>query len=287
MELLILATEGGIPTSNPWSQLAVPLGIVIFVGAVYMLLRSNLGTRRGYLVMGSSLWAFGFLLALFWAFGAPGTPANTGPQNLPGQELDEYQPVWVPFAQDSTVATEDGSPYTAAADYPSGWGDVPGAFSNTAQTGVANITSFFGSTEAEFGFNILAGTEALAADPLYAEADNGRPMIAVTLVNTCQFVGDTTDLPPYCTDAGLEIGDPIPEGAVDENGDEVREEQTFFGFYDAGAPYFPSLLMIGIMLVLFLIHIVLLGRDELREKREAAAVADEEVQVEEKAPVGV
>src|SRR5688572_24478959 len=104
-DLLVLATEGGIPTSNPWSQLAVPLGVLIFVGSVYLLLRSNLGTRRGYLVMSTSLWGFGFLLSLFWAFGAPGTPANTGPQNLPGQELDAYQPVWFPFAADSNLAT--------------------------------------------------------------------------------------------------------------------------------------------------------------------------------------
>lgn len=280
-ELLILATEGGIPPSNPWSQLAMPVGILIFVGSVYLLLRSNLGTRRGYLVMSCCLWGFAFLLSLFWAFGAPGTPANTGPQNLPGQELDEYQPVWVPFAQDSTVATEEGSPYAAVADFPDGWGEVPAEFAETAELGVDNIQSFFASlVDLEDGyFNVLDGSEELASDPLYTEAENGRPMIATTLVNTCQPVdvegaeeGEVI-LPEYCE--GLEIGDPVPADAVDEDGDPARQEQTFFAFYDAGAPYFPSLLMAGTLGLLFAFHMLLLFRDESRERRERLAVVEE------------
>ncbi|MEE8600831.1 hypothetical protein [Euzebya tangerina] len=310
MELLILATEGGIPTSNPWSQLALPLGILIFVGSVYMLMRSNLGTRRGYLVMGASLWGFGFLLSLFWAFGAPGTPPNTGPQNLPGQELDEYQPVWVPFAQDAAVVTEEGSPYASAVNaYPDGWEDPPaelmpagdeedGPGTEGVEVGAQNIQSFFGSLadneEFDFGQNVLFGTEAQVGDPLYTVADNGRPMIAVTFGNTCELAvpadaeeGAEPVLPDVCQDAGLENGDLLPADAVDENGNSLRNEQTFFAFFDAGAPYFPSLLMVGIMGVLFALHMGLLARDETRERRETEETEAEEVEVEERATVGV
>lgn len=288
MDLIVLATEGGIPTSNPWSQLALPLGILIFVGSVYMLLRSNLGTRRGYLVMSTSLWGFTFLLSLFWAFGAPGTPPNTGPQNLPGQELDEYIPVWVPFAQDSLVVTEEGSPYSAVAAYPDGWGEVPADFAETAETGASNTTSFF-SGLADAGEepgtyrNLLFGTEAVVGTQ-YAEAANGRPMIAVTTAATCQLEDDGTGefvLPAVCEDAGLEVGDPLPADA------EGRNELTLFAFYDAGAPYFPSILMASILLVLFALHMALLWRDETREHREATAAAEEAVVVEERATVSV
>ena len=113
--LIVLATEGGIPADSPWAKLAVPLGILLFVGPIFMLLRSNLGTRLGYLVMSVTLWGSIFLFALFWTFGAPGTPAFTGPQNLPGQELDEYLPIWVPLAQDALAVTEEGSPYSVIA----------------------------------------------------------------------------------------------------------------------------------------------------------------------------
>ncbi|MGI9015600.1 MAG: hypothetical protein ACR2HR_00600 [Euzebya sp.] len=290
-DALLLASEGGIPTSNPWSQLALPLGILIFVGTVYMLIRSNLGTRRGYLVMGTSLWGFAFLLSLLWAFGAPGTPANTGPQNLPGQELNEYQPIFVPFAADSAIATDPETPYTGVADYPNGWEPVPADFAAKANLGVQNIESFFAGLEgAGDYFNVLDGTEEPLGDPLYREADNGRPMIGVTLVTTCQFGladAEADALPAFCSDEGLEVGAPIPEGAVDADGNELRQETTFFALYDGGAPYFPSLLMAGILLVLFAGHMVLLARDERRERIEAQAVAEEDVEVERRDTVGV
>lgn len=288
--LIVLATEGGIPTSNPWSQLAVPLGIVIFVGSVYLLLRSNLGTRRGYLVMSTSLWGFGFLISLFWAFGAPGTPPNTGPQNLPGQSLDAYQPVWYPLAQDAALATEEGSPYAAVAGYPDGWGDVPADFEGEASTGVDNISSFFAglADEDEAYRNLLTGTEAQVGETRYAEAGNGRPMVAATFAQSCQFGldGAAADaLPAFCE--GLEVGDPIPEGATLSNGNPARTDVTVFAFFDAGAPYFPSLLMSGIMLVLFALHMLLLARDEQREQREAQAAAEETAADEPRATVPV
>ena len=291
--LLILATEGGIPTSNPWSQVAVPLGILIFVGSVYLLLRSNLGTRRGYLVMSTSLWGFGFLISLFWAFGAPGTPPTTGPQNLPGQPGDAYQPVWVAFAGDAAVVTEEGSPYNAVATYPEGWGAVPDDFTDEVDAGVQSITSFF-SGLAEEGeepgtyTNLLFGSETVVGEPQYAEAANGRPMLAVTVAPTCQLGldgADPTEMPPFCE--GQEVGDLIPEDAVLANGNPARVDQTFFGFFDAGAPYFPSLVMSGVMLALLVVHLLLLARDEGRERRERYEAREEAVETEERATVSV
>jgi hypothetical protein len=294
-DLIVLATEGGIPTSNPWSQLALPLGILIFVGSVYMLIRSNLGTRRGYLVMSTSLWGFGFLLSLFWAFGAPGTPPNTGPQNLPGQELDEYQPIWVPFAVDSLVVTDEGSPYTVVESFPDGFGAVPEAFQENAQTGVDNTASFFSSLAGQVGEdgeapyrNLLTGSEAVVDGPLYAEAENGRPIIGVVFGTTCQFgLDDAADdaLPAFCE--GLEVGDPIPADAVTSGGEPAASTITLFAFFDQGAPYFPSILMAGILGFLFVLHMVLLARDEARERRELTAADGEDVVVEERAPVSV
>lgn len=124
--MTVLASEGGIPASSPLAKLAVPIGIVIFVGPVFMLLRSNLGTRLGYLVMSTSLWGSTFLLALFWTFGAPGTPAFTGPQNLPGQELDEYLPLVDPARTGRDRGHRGGVPLQRDRGVPRGVLDRPG-----------------------------------------------------------------------------------------------------------------------------------------------------------------
>lgn len=287
-DLLILAAEGGIPPTNPWAQIALPLGIVIFVGSVYMLLRSNLGTRRAYLVMSTSLWGFTFLLSLFWAFGAPGTPPNTGPQNLPGQSVDHYQPTWNGLAADSFLATQEGSPYGAITEYPSGWGPVPADLESAASDGASAITSFFSSLSPDEGeegpyTDVLRGTET-TEEIQYTVAEDGRPMIAVTVAPTCRLNSDG-DLPTFCN--GLEVGDAVPADAVDDNGNPAGERTTVFGFFNPGAVYFPSILMASILLVLFVLHMVLLYRDERREKRERDAAVEETVEVEEKATVGV
>ena len=119
--LTVLATEGGIPAESPWAKVALPLGFLIFVGLTFVLVRSNLGTRRGYLVTATSLFGFMVIYSLFWAFGAPGTPPNTGPQNLPGQELDAYQPVFRPFAPDSQIAQDPD--YAVVANHPVGFSE--------------------------------------------------------------------------------------------------------------------------------------------------------------------
>ena len=280
--LLILATEGGIPAESPWAKLSVPIGLLVFIGTVYMLMRSNLGTRRGYLVMSTSLWGFTFLLAIFWAFGAPGTPPNTGPQTLPGQELDEYQPIWVPFAQDSTVVTEADT-YAAAADYPAGWSEtVPEAEAENADIGLADISSFFSGLSDPY-FALLTGSE-VGEIVGYTTAGNGRPMIAAEFIPTCEFNADG-ELPAYCD--GLEVGDAVPAGSVDDNGNPVWEEPVLlFAFFDGGNPYFPSYVMMIGTFVLFALHMVLLARDERRERQEHEEVAEETVQAEpEKVPV--
>lgn len=270
-ELLILATEGGIPASNPWAKFGMPLGSIIFIGSVYLLLRSNLGTKRGYLVMATSFLGFTFLLALFWTFGAPGTPPATGPQNLPGQELNEYEPIWVPFAPDSEVANQPT--YAVVQNFPDGFGDVPADFAEEAESGANEVITFFAGLSDPYQ-PILGGLE----EPEilgYAEAENGRPIIAVNAQPTCQL-NSSGELPPECQ--GLQPGDVVP-GA---------EQQLFFAFFDAGAPLFPSLLTTLIVGVLFALHMVLLWRDEKAERAlREAATAQEETTTEEPEPAGV
>ena len=79
--MAVAAAEEFVPPDDWRGVIALPAGIIIFFGGIFMLLKSNLGTRRAYLVEASTFFGFMLILSLFWGFGAPGTPRNTGPQS--------------------------------------------------------------------------------------------------------------------------------------------------------------------------------------------------------------
>jgi len=249
----VLATESGIPYTSPLARLAVPLGILIFFGGPYLLLRSNLGTKRAYLVLFTSFFGYMIIQSLFWAFGAPGTPAYTGPTNLPGQVAEEYRPIWVGFAEDSTVAGQE--PYASlVADEGAFSEEIPADRAEIVQDGVEETQAFFADEESKY--QQVGETWAVTEGPFYALADNGRPVIRVTYGETFQ-VDPEGNLP--------EGVDPEQEGEIDPDGDAF----TAYAFFDAGSPLFPSLIFVGLSVLLFGIHAGLLYADEQAERREA------------------
>lgn len=232
MSALVLFAAQGTPPESLVAKLAVPLGALIFLGSIYMLLRSNLGTRRGYLVFATAFFGFMIIQSLFWAFGAPGTPIATGPTNLPGQPANEYQPTWVPFAGDSRLAQGE---YAWIQD--AQWGEVPEEFAVEAEVGVGDIQGFFSEEEHE-----VIGSTWKPDKVEYAQQDGGYPVLRVTYVET--------------DDAG----------AAKPGG----KSETLYGFFDKGNPSFPAVVFLFISLVGFALHAVLLDRDEQRTKRELA-----------------
>lgn len=232
MSALVLFAAQGTPPDSIVAKLAVPLGALFFLGSIYMLLRSNLGTRRGYLVFGTAFFGFMIIQSLFWAFGAPGTPIATGPTNLPGQPANEYQPTWVPFAGDSRLAQGE---YAWVADAP--FGPVPEEFAAEAEVGVGDIQGFFSAEEHEV---IKATWKPSTVE--YARQDGGYPVLRVTYVET--------------DDAG----------AAKPGG----KQETLYGFFDKGNPSFPAVVFLFISLAGFALHALLLDRDEQRTKRELA-----------------
>lgn len=274
-DLLVLATESGISYQSPLAKLATPIGILIFLGLPYMLMRSNLGTLRAYLVIATSFFGFMTLLSLFWAFGAPGTPAATGPTNLPGQTQDEYQPIWVPFAEDSLVAEE--SPYAELVGNEEAFTEeIPAAETENVDTGVNDTKNFFSADEDDSGYPPkIDATAAVAEGPFYARTPDGRPVIRVTYGATYQF-DQEGNLPEGVDDD--QVGTVIPEG------EEGAAFFTAYAFFDAGNPVFPSLVLFAISLVGFLLHALLLYRDEQKESEEEREV---EVTEQERVPAGV
>jgi hypothetical protein len=247
IDLIVVAADE-IPPESIMAQLIVPIGIVAFLGSTYLLLRSNLGTRRAYYMLGTCTFAFLFIMSVFWGFGAPGTPQATGPQNLPGQPLDELLPKWIPFAQDSLLA--DRPDLAIVKDYPEGFVEEgwPEDFAETAESGVDDIQSFFATEEAGEQVGDLWEAEVVA----YAETETDLPVLAI------EFRG------------------------VDEEGQPTDETYIGFGFWDEGAPLLPSYIFMGLSLVGLLLHGWLLDRDERMERRrlaEAAAAEEERERV--------
>ena len=235
------AAEEFVPPDDWRAIIALPASFLFFFVSIYLLLRSNLGTRRAYLVLATSFFGFMVILSLYWTTGAPGTPIATGPQNLPGQAGNYYQPTWRPFAVDSVIADEQ---FPIVKSYPEGFSDVPEgdqSLADLAASAVDEISTFFSEPRADVPGPV--GEEwAAVDDPRVATADDGTQLVAVTYAPTTE------------------------EGEVDPE----AETYTAFAYYDPGFILLPSLVMVALSVIGFVLHLLLLAWDENREKEEGA-----------------
>lgn len=298
--LAVAENEEFVPPTDWRGAIALPAGIIIFLGSVFLLLRSNLGTRRAYLVEASCFFGFMTILSLFWAFGAPGTPQFTGPQSLPGQPADFYAPKWVAFAPSSTLAMER---FEVVQQYPQGFeaqqpsaaeaegeGDAEAADSAdvAGAGGPQEIGSFFRETRG--GVQLIGDDWVQDGPAMVAVADTGERVVGATFAKPFEL--DDGEIPTGPDGEPLfsqdQVGEPIPEDFQVPSGldagvaDLVTPERfTGFAFFDAGFPLFPSLVMVVLSVAGFVLHVLLLGWDENREKERTV----EEVVVE-REPVG-
>lgn len=288
MDLLLLASEG-VPPDHVASKIAVPLAIVIFCGAVFALLWSNYGARKGALIYGTALFGFMFVIGVFWWFGAPGTPVATGLQNFPGQANDEYQARWHAF--------EPGSP--RAQFFPS---------SNSIDN-FQTLEEFTGTSDEEAPlFSTIRGDlDSVSQDMVeqYLPTDSsGNIQVGVT---KRQMLQENTPDP----EEGEEFGSPtyVAEVLTDDDGEpqlfvtedrgqrvaaaelgtfavyvdaetkvETRRElvdtQQWFAFKDPGSIWLPSAVWTLLSLLLFGLCLFALDRIEMREKRENEEVEE-------------
>lgn len=305
--LAVAAAEEYVAPDDWRGAIALPAAVLIFFGAVFLLLKANLGTRRAYLVEATCFFGFMAILSLFWGLGAPGTPQFTGPQALPGQPADYYTPKWVAFAGDSTLADErfpivkqypegfqpeGGEGQEEAADEggeaETGQAETEGA-SDAASGGAEEIGNFF--REQRGGTQLIGDDWVQDGEPLAATAGNGEKVVGATYAKPFAFDADGQipegpDGDPLFSEE--EIGQPIPEdftvpsGVDDDVAQLVTPERfTAFAFFDPGFPIFPSLVMMVLSIGGFILHTLLLAWDESRERERSV----EEIVVE-REPVG-
>jgi hypothetical protein len=120
----------------------VLMGFTLFVGSVYLLLTAVLGRWMGYLVLMVSFSGWLIMLSSLWAFGfysqGPDTPVNLGPRGA--------EPAWIPLLA-STDSTSDR--YEQFAAYPDAPWEQPDPGQDSAQVqSVTGIVSDFLAEEA-------------------------------------------------------------------------------------------------------------------------------------------
>lgn len=305
-DVLLLATEGveGLSPDHIASDLAVPLGILIFSGAVFALLWSNYGAKKGGLIYGVALFGFMGVIGVFWWFGAPGTPVATGLQNFPGQPADQYQAQWFPF--------EPGSPRAEFFDL---WRDIEQYETVEEFTGTTDEEDpFFASVRGD-----LDGAASLMIEQYFPRNEAGSLQIGASLRTELQElteeaqaqVGDDLRFQDWVTEvAGTSEASTFDEQqlfvATDEGqrtaaailetyavfvdpetGQEVERVSIltteWFAFKDPGAIWFPSAVWTILSFLLFGLCLALLDRIEQREKEEQVT-AEEPMDVQ--VPIG-
>ncbi len=281
---IFLAVESAIPPDHPASILAIPLGILFFVGSIYLLLWSNYGAKKALAMTGVAWFGFAAVLGIFWWFGVPGIPPGLGINHLPGQPTDQYVPQWYPFEEGSERAEffasdEDPASFEPVHEYlgvdlPEG-DERPDLRLTSLEGTVREAVERMRDQFLPLDDNGIAQIGADRRAAYQQEADgsapqDGRP--APTFF-TAQATGDplviddaetgtrlvTSEFQVYANflDADGVPLDPVPVG----------ETVNWFTFYDPGAEWFPSAVWTGISLLIFLLSLAWLDRMEMREKR--------------------
>jgi hypothetical protein len=222
--------------------LVVLIAFVFLPGSVFMLLASNFGALKGYLIAATAFFGFLMMLSAVWLFGIPGTTPLTGPKGP--------QPTFVPF----TIDDPEASTYDSVRDFQggagNGWEAAPeGEFEE-------------GSAEATLKADLDTATQTAVNDLIEetnADVEDSSEELDATNLDAKAY---------YTIQDGTEVAAIVispktpPEGSGLERPDFAPK--TTFAYRDPGSPYLPSILMLVGSVVLFVVHLFLLGWAERR-----------------------
>jgi hypothetical protein len=222
--------------------LVVLTGFVFLPGSVFMLLSSNFGALKGYLIAATAFFGFLVMLSAVWLFGIPGTTPLTGPKGT--------QPTFKSF----TINDPQASTYDSVRDFQGGAGN--------------------GWQAAPSG-EVQAGS---AQETLKADLDTARQTAVGDLIKkTNKDVRDSSeeldvtnvDAKAYYTiQDGTEVAAIVISPKAPPAGSGLKRPTfspvTTFAYRDPGNPRLPSILFLVGALVLFVVHLLLLGVAERR-----------------------
>jgi hypothetical protein len=215
--------------------------LILLPGSVWMLLASNFGALKGYLIAATALFGFLILLSATWSFGLPGTPALTGPVGK--------QPSFVQFTRTDPAVARFDKVGTFQGGAGNGWTPGPGE----GQLSAADV-----KLKADLDAAKQAAQSAFIADRNKNVKDSSQEL---DVVNTDAKVF-------YATQNGTTLAAVVISPKAPPANSGLRTPTfapvTFFAYQDKGAPALPSYLFLGSAIVLFLLHAFLLGVVERR-----------------------
>jgi hypothetical protein len=242
--------------------LVVVTAFVLLPGSVYMLLATNFGALKGYLIAATAFFGFLILLSATWLFGLPGTTPLTGPKGT--------QPTFKFFTLDDPAASRYDSVRNFRGAAGGGWQEAPAAAAAGEQAGSGAEETL----RADLDVARQTAVSTLIKETNKDNKDSSKDLDAANLdAKAFYTIQDGTEVaaivispkdPP--ADSGLERPSFSPK--------------TTFAYRDPGAPSLPSVLFLIGSLVLFVVHMLALGLVERRRPLGApvAATADGERQ---------
>ena len=215
--------------------------LLLLPGSVWMLLASNFGALKGYLIAATALFGFLILLSATWSFGLPGTPALTGPVGK--------QPSFIQFGKTDPAASRYDKVASFQGSAGNGWVPAPGEGQLSAKDEKLKADLDAAKQAAQSAF-IAARNKNLKDSSQELDVINTDAKVFSTVQNgtTLAAVVISPKAPP--ANSGLRTPTFAPV--------------TVFAYQDKGAPALPSHLFLGSAIVLFLLHAFLLGVVERR-----------------------
>jgi hypothetical protein len=241
--------------------LVVVTAFVLLPGSVYMLLASNFGALKGYLIAATAFFGFLIMLSAVWLFGIPGTTPLTGPKGT--------QPTFKSF----TIDDPQASTYDRVRDFQgqagNGWQAAP---EGEVEAGSAQET-----LKAD-----LDTARQRAVSDLITETNkkvkSSSDELDVTNVDAKAF---------YTIQDGTEVAAIVISPKTPPAGSGLKRPdfapKTTFAYRDPGSPYLPSILFLAGSSVLFVVHLLLLG---VAERRRPLGVAQRPAPEAEPQPAG-
>jgi hypothetical protein len=228
--------------------LVVLTGFVFLPGSVFMLLSSNFGALKGYLIAATAFFGFLTMLSAVWLFGLPGTTPLTGPKGT--------QPSFKFF----TINDPQASTYDSVRDFQGGAG---GGW-QAAPTGEAAA----GSSQATLKADLDTARQTAVSDLIEEknkEIRNSSDQLDVTNLDAKAY---------YAIQDGTEVAAILIAPKTPPAGSGLKRPDfspvTSFAYRDPGNPRLPSILFLVGAVILFLVHMVLLGLAERRRPLGAA-----------------
>ncbi len=217
--------------------IAVLIGLLLLPGSVVVLLGSNFGALKGYLIGASSFFGFLFMLTLIWTFGVPGTVPLTGPVGP--------QPIFKQFAADSPDAARFDKVRQFSGGEGNGWAKIPSA-----------------TQDKKLNEELTAAQQAALST--FIEDYNKGVKESSKEVDTINLSAVTY----WVQQSGTEVAATVISPADPPKGSGLQRPtfspRTEFSWRDPGFPNLYNYIFMASALLLCLGHILLLGRAERR-----------------------